>query len=329
MDEKSWIEADVIEIIRNSGTLAGEALGLLDDCAVLSKDENNFLVISQDSAVEGVHFQEKYFTPNEIAHKVFHTTISDIAAMAAVPNFILLAMSLPRGLSATWINVFLNGLVECSDRAAVKILGGDTTRSPGPLFFSATAIGTVEKAHLKKRSTAKSGNLIAITGSFGYAALGLRMLDKPDLACKYPELIQAQKKPVAMIKQGIALGKFKEVTAMLDVSDGVLRDAENLCRASNLQAHIDCRKIPLPEVVRNGSSDLGLSALKTVLEGGEDYGLMVALDHQVDLGMLNQIISCANLTVIGYLTAGKVCIVFDHPPKSILEDPPVVFEHGE
>lgn len=328
MENKVWTEAQMIDAIRMSKALAPEALGLFDDCAVILKDNEHSFLISQDSSVEGVHFLEQFFSPQEIAHKVFHTTISDIAAMGGIPLYILLALSLPQGRKESWIKAFAHSFSECARKAGVKILGGDTTRSPGGLFISATVIGSVANKFIKKRSTAQPGNLIAITGQFGYAALGLALLDKPELCQKFPTLVAAQKTPCALIERGIMLGQSSAVTAMLDVSDGILRDTENLCKASKLGARLDCEKIPLPAELVDAAKALEVSALKTVLEGGEDYGLMVALDHQADPELLERTVVKAELRIIGYLSSGALAVTLDNAPQSFLENPPVIFEHG-
>jgi thiamine-monophosphate kinase len=328
MPDSPWTENDVISYIRSACLHVPEALGLLDDCAILPKCSDEFWLISQDSCVEGVHFQAQYYSPKEIGHKVFHSTISDIAAMGGNPEFISLGLSLPKGPKKSYVEALLQGFIDSANACNVKIIGGDTTRSPAPIFLSATAFGSVKANHLKKRSTAKPGNLLALTGNFGYASLGLRMLDKPHLAQKYPPLIAAQKTPLAMLENGRLLGKCAAITAMIDVSDGILKDTENLCKASGLQVHLDCQKIPLPNVVINGAHDLELSALKTVLEGGEDYGLMVAIDNLADRNILNEVISAAGLVVIGYFSHGTPSVLLENMPPTLAQNPPTIFEHG-
>lgn len=329
MSETTWIEADIIGFMRSATKDSPCALGLLDDCAIIPKDQESVWLISQDSCVEDVHFLTKYFSPKEIAHKTFHTTISDIAAMGGKPEFITLAISLPLGLKTDWVKELVDGFIGCAEEFNVKIIGGDTTRSPGPLFLSATVIGAVAQKNLKKRSSAIAGNLIAICGNFGYASMGFEMLRDEALAKKYPQFIAAQKMPTALIEQGLILGRCSEVTAMMDVSDGILRDVENLCRASNLQAHIDLKKIPVDEAIKKGAQDLGLNALNLVLASGEDYGLLVALDHQAPLSSLNTLIEKVHLRVIGHLSRGNPAIVFENAPDTFIEDPPLVFEHGQ
>src|SRR5438093_277127 len=106
MNEKSWTEADVIDILRNASLPPSESLGFLDDCAIIPKENDHFWLISKDCSVEGIHFLERFFSAEEIAHKVFHAAVSDIAAMGGTPKYILLGLSIAKGKPMTWVASF-------------------------------------------------------------------------------------------------------------------------------------------------------------------------------------------------------------------------------
>jgi thiamine-monophosphate kinase len=160
----SWTEGGIIDMLRSFSSAKPEALGFFDDCAVFPQDDESVWLISKDCCVEGVHFLDKYFSPEEIAHKAFHSAVSDIAAMGGKPHYILLGLSLPQVKSMAWAQSFIQSLFLCAETLNISVIGGNTTRSPGPIFCRVTVIGSVQKTHIKKRGGAHPGNLLAVSG---------------------------------------------------------------------------------------------------------------------------------------------------------------------
>ncbi|MEX2517760.1 MAG: thiamine-phosphate kinase, partial [Paracoccaceae bacterium] len=160
------------------------ALGLGDDAAVLTPRPGRDLVLTKDAMVEGVHFLGTD-DPAHVAQKLLRVNLSDLAAMGAAPVGYLLATFWPENITRPWIEGFAAGLKADQATFGIGLLGGDTVRTPGPLSLSLTAIGEVENGKALRRSGAEAGDLIAVSGTIGDAALGLMILrgDKlPDLS---------------------------------------------------------------------------------------------------------------------------------------------------
>ncbi|MBY0431070.1 MAG: thiamine-phosphate kinase, partial [Rhodospirillales bacterium] len=151
------------------------ALGLTDDCALVSSLPGTSIAVTADAIVAGVHFLADD-PPDLIARKLLRVNLSDLAAMGAVPFAVLMTAAFPRGTNAAWLRAFAEGLRQDLTAFAVALIGGDTVATPGPLTLSVTAMGRVEEGGALRRSAARPGDLLFVSGSLGDAALGLRAL---------------------------------------------------------------------------------------------------------------------------------------------------------
>lgn len=245
-----------------------------DDAAVLPFSENESYIITKDLLVEDLHFRRKYTDAASLAHKALHVNLSDLAAMGAMPKYVLLGISIPEH-DANYINEFLKCFAEVCKHCGVVLIGGDTTKSPNKLFISITAIGTAANNHIKYRNNAAIGDLICVAGDLGYAHLGLTLLER-----NIPGFNQFKEKclkPIARINEGIWFGKEFAVTAMMDISDGCYIDLKRLCESSHTLAQVNLDSLEPTQEFISVCEKLGLDPLMTELTGGEDYGLIMTI----------------------------------------------------
>jgi thiamine-monophosphate kinase len=237
-----------------------------DDCALLRPRAGIDLAISTDMLVEGTHFLHGT-DPWKLGWKCLAVNLSDLAAMAAEPLSFTLSLALPDA-RAGWLRAFSAGLYTCADRYHCELIGGDTTH--GPLAVSIAIIGEVPEGLAVRRSGAKRGDDIWVSGQLGAAALGLRALRGSVHLDETTERSArlALEEPVPRVELGVALREL--ASAMLDLSDGLAGDLAHIARASEVAAHIDMERIPaFPGLARQSPE----TRLACVLSGGDDYEL--------------------------------------------------------
>ena len=155
------------------------ALGLADDAALIDAPPGHVLVASADALVAGVHFRERE-APDTVAARALRTNLSDLAAMGAEPHGYLLTLALPDNTDAGWMRAFASRLARDQAAFSVALLGGDTVATPGPLTVSLTVLGFAEPGRLLRRSGARPGDAVCVSGVIGDAALALALPDAPD-----------------------------------------------------------------------------------------------------------------------------------------------------
>ena len=244
------------------------ALGLLDDAAVIPQTSGIDTVVSTDTLVAGVHFL--MIEPADvIARRLLRVNLSDIAAMGADPFAYFLNLSLPTGIGDDWLEAFVAGLRTDQEAFGLNLLGGDTTRTPGPLALSVTIFGEAPTGHTVRRSGARSGELVFVSGTIGDAGLGLPRLR--DGAGAGDPLVKRYQLPDPRVSLGMSLRDI--ASAMADVSDGLLADLGHICAASAVGATIELATVPVSDAARSVIGDdendnLGL------LTSGDDYELV-------------------------------------------------------
>jgi thiamine-monophosphate kinase len=256
------------------------ALGLRDDTAVLRPPEGQEIVLSCDTIVEGVHFL-KDDPPDSIAHKALAVNLSDLAAKGARPYVYLLALSLPSEPTSSWLEAFASGLRGLQERAGIVLVGGDTTRSPGPLSLTVTVLGLVPQGHAVLRLGAKASDRLYVSGTIGDAYLGLRLLQDPALArtLGFSEedtefVIDRYRRPRARNDLALLVRNFAQ--AAIDVSDGLVGDIEKLCSVSHVGALIEASCVPLSPAARK-AVELQPELLEALLTAGDDYEIVAAV----------------------------------------------------
>ena len=267
-------------IARHFRPLAGPGgLNLLDDAAVVLPPPGRELVITADALVEGVHFLPDD-PPDSIGSKLLRVSLSDMAAMGAVPWAYLTTVSVPRTIGEDWFQSFAAGLARDQEAFGLSLLGGDTTSTPGPISLSLTLLGHVAPGQALRRVGAQAGHEVWVTGTIGDGALGLRALQGhlPDrdgwLAGRY-------RRPEPRVALGIALSQSQAVAACMDVSDGLVQDLGHICRAAGLGAEVTTDQVPLSDAARAA----GPGWRELCLTGGDDYELLMAVPPS-DVAML-------------------------------------------
>lgn len=262
--EFDFIES-ISELFRSMPSNGFEGIG--DDCSVLPIGGEEVLVFTSDMLNEGVHFLTDKSTPYQIGYKSLMVNISDVAAMGAKPVATLLSLALPKERFGEWSDEFMRGYKKASKRYNVKLVGGDTVSSKSGVCISVTAIGRAPMANIKRRSAAKVGDVVMVTGKLGASAAGLRDVLEGKLTTKNAKI---HLMPEAQVVEGEWLGTQSEVHAMCDVSDGIGSDMQHIIEQSKNGVVISENCVP---IARGASFDDALC-------GGEDYQLLLTVDRR-------------------------------------------------
>ena len=239
------------------------ARALLDDAAVLPCGGRS-LVFTHDMIVEGVHFLAGD-PPEDVAWKLVAVNLSDLAAKGAAPLGLLLGYALTA--DSQWDGAFVRGLREAVAAFGAPLLGGDTVAAPpgAPRFLGLTAIGEAQGI-VPSRAGAKAGDRLWVSGTIGDAGAGLRVA-LGELAGR-PELVQRYRRPEPRLALGQRLAPL--VTAMMDVSDGLLIDAARMAEASGLGLEVELADVPLSQPLVSAVGDYRASRIDAAI-AGDDY----------------------------------------------------------
>lgn len=248
------------------------ALGIGDDAAVLPSSLD--AVVTVDVAVEGVHFTRALLSLQDASARAVEAAMSDAAAMGARVDVtgcgLLLAWTLPRDVSDEDLDALAHGAQRAARRAGTWVVGGNLSLAP-TLTLTTTVLARADGA-VKTRSSARAGEVIAVTGAPGAAALGLRALLANALKIDgIDAFIDRWRHPQARLREGRAL---ETSGAMIDLSDGLCQDAEHLARASGVRLVIDADALPMLAAQRECAARLHEDATRLALSGGEDYELL-------------------------------------------------------
>lgn len=255
-------------------------VGIGDDCAVIPQSPDKSWLVSTDMLLENIHFLRNKISARELGYKSLAVNLSDIAAMGGKPHSAFVSLALPADTDLAWFDAFFEGFHQLAKNHHVMLLGGDTNQSPHLIVVSVTVMGFAPPAHLKFRGSAKSGDILCVTGFLGDSGGGLRLLLNPlslDNACisEAQALIERHHRPRPHLDEGAWLGLQSHIHAMMDVSDGLDADLRKLCFQST-QVHLE--KLPLSPELRHVSNQLGWNAEELAATGGEDYCLLLAVD---------------------------------------------------
>lgn len=255
------------------------ALALSDDAALLDPPPGRTLVLAADAMVAGVHFLPDD-PPETIGRKLLRVNLSDLAAMGAEPLGYLMTTALARDTGDAWLAAFAEGLAEDQARFGCYLLGGDTVSTTGPVTLSLTIIGSVPKGAALKRSGARAGDALWVSGTIGDGALGLLALTGglDDLGeAGRAHLASRYRLPEPRLALGAALTGL--ATACMDVSDGLVQDVGHLARGAGLAAAIEAAAVPLSPAAAEAVA-AEPSRLATCLTGGDDYELVFAAPEE-------------------------------------------------
>lgn len=247
-----------------------------DDCAVLAKNEVSDLLITADLLIEDVDFRLEWAKPADVGHKALSVSLSDIAAMGGIPTFAMLSLGVPKDLwQGDFLDGFYSGWHALAQTFGVELIGGDMS-SADKLAIDSIVLGEVPKGKAIRRSGAKVGDLIYVSGSLGGAAAGLRMLESPGISTQWNEqsadLINNQLRPIPRVELAKQLRSLGIVTSMIDISDGISSDMTHICGSSRVGATIEGEWLPMnPKLTELFSQQ---EAVELALNGGEDFELL-------------------------------------------------------
>ena len=292
-------------IIKNKSTVKGVG----DDTAVIEKNDEKYTLITTDLLIEGVHFDMIYTPLKHLGYKAAIVNFSDIVAMNGNPQQLIIGLSASNRFSVEALEEIYSGVYLACEKYGVDLVGGDTTSSPSSLFLSLTAIGEIKKEKIAYRSTAKSGDLICVSGDLGGAYMGLLILERekkvfqdnpeiqPDLDGN-DYLIGRQLKPEARLDIINKLEEEKIIpTSMIDISDGLASEILHICKNSNLGCALYEEKLPIDVTTAGAANEFGLDPTTAAMNGGEDYELLFTIS-QSDYEKIKNI---KDISIIGHI----------------------------
>lgn len=316
-----------IELIARLAEIFGAAppevaLGISDDCAALDLGGADYLLWTVDTLVEGVHFDPAYMSLAQLGRKSLAVNVSDLAAMGGEPKYALLSLGWPPARDLAGALEFGEGLAAGARDFGVAVIGGDTVSSPGQITLTLTVLGRVPKTQMLRRSGARVGDQVYVTGPLGEASAGLAILRREvaaDPGLSAP-LIEAHLNPRPQVAAGRLLAREGLASACIDLSDGVATDLFHICRASGVGARLEADRLPVPAAVRAVARLTGKEFWELALQGGEDYQLLFTCPPE-QAPRLAAIFAQAGLEVpsrLGEIVPGEeVVITIDQKEKII------------
>ena len=260
-------------------------IGPGDDAAVISAPDARF-VVTTDTLVENHDFKLNWSSGYDLGWKAVASNLADVAAMGAVPTALVVAVTAPAETLVTWLESFADGLREACEQLApgCGVVGGDLAASD-QVMVSVAAHGSLEGREPVLRSGAKAGDIIAVAGTLGKAAAGLALLqsENSDAISAYDNLVNIQLRPSPPISSGAAAA-LAGATSMLDISDGLAKDASRIARASAVSIEINPLMLQgFEAVIEEAARAIGASESDWVLFGGEDHALLATFHPNAEL----------------------------------------------
>ena len=296
-----------------------------DDAAVVEPQRRTLDVLTTDAQVEGVHFDRRFMPPDAIGHRALAVNLSDLAAMGARPRVALLSLVLPGALDVSVVDGVMDGMLRVAEAHRIAIVGGNISRSPGPMMIDVTAVGSIGRRRVLTRRGARPGDIAYVTGTIGDGAAGLESLrDRADLMVRpYNNDVGADLQvgpgpaeqrflyPDARVRAGMLLASNRAATACMDLSDGLADGVRQIAEASGVGIAIDAERLPVTEDVRRWHEAHGRRPLDAALAGGDDYELLFTVrpSHQGRLRAVQRLLGTLPLTRIGVVTKERAIVV--------------------
>ena len=302
------------------------AFGLRDDCAAITPTPGHDLIVKTDPIAEGVHFSADD-RPEDIGWKALAVNVSDLAAKGATPRAYLMALSFPEAPSSDWMQRFAHGLGEAQAAFGMYLIGGDTDRRPGPITVSITVFGEVPTGAMVQRGSAKAGDLVYVSSTLGSAAIGLAVRRDPGLAAAWglddaerAEVLGRLYRPEPRLQLAGPLRAY--ASAAMDLSDGLAKDLDRMCRASGCGALVRLADMPMsPGVARVVAADP--ARWTAVVASGDDYE-MLATVPPADATAFERAVRAAaprlSMSCIGAMVAGSSVVIAQTDGRPLLLD---------
>lgn len=285
--------------------------GIGDDAAVVTPTKGHELVFTTDLVAEGVHFDLKTAAFEDIGYKAAVANLSDIAAMGAKPDYLLVSLAIPPLRTASEMQRLYQGLMRACRSYGVELIGGDTSASRQGLFVNIVLIGSVPAGRALTRDGARVGDLLYVTGTIGDALAGLRLLSarhdakgsaRRSVKPSNQELILRHLRPTPRLGVGQVLSRQRLATSAIDLSDGLSGDLRHICAQSHVGAEIQVDALPISSALREYADMNKADPIDVALQGGEDYELLftVVPRHRKKLELLARQTGCL-LSCIGVI----------------------------
>jgi thiamine-monophosphate kinase len=287
------------------------ALGLTDDAAILRPAEGAELVVTTDTIVAGVHYIGDE-PPGLVAQKLLRVNLSDLAAKGARPVAYTLNIALPPELEDAWLERFCAGLAADQQRFGIALAGGDSVATPGPVTLTITAFGEIAAGGMLRRSGARPGDRIYVSGTIGDGALGLKVLRgrlAGIAASQRDALVERYRLPQPRVACGARLVGIAH--AAMDISDGLVADLGHIADMSGVAAVVEAASVPLSTAAA-AALEIEPEMRDAVLGGGDDYELLFTAppDAASSIAALAAELGLP-LTAIGRIEAGRGVRVVD------------------
>ena len=298
-------------------------VGIGDDAAVLAPTRGSYLVQTTDALVEGVHFDLRWSTPAEVGRRAVAINLSDLAAMGARPSWLQLSLVLPDAFPVAAFEALVLAVSAAARHAGATLVGGNLTRTSGPLVVDMAATGHVRPRRMLRRDAAHAGDELWLTGTIGAAAAGLAMLRAHDLADA--PCIARYKVPTPRLRDAWAMARDRASRAGLDLSDGLADAVRQLTSASGVGARIDAAALPIDPGARRWFEARGDDPVVAAIGASDDYEMLFAVSPRAKGRMrAARAASATPFTCIGALTKHAGCVLTRH---GIDESLPAGFEH--
>jgi thiamine-monophosphate kinase len=294
---------------------ASLVVGIGDDAAVVASTRNAQTVITTDAQVEGVHFERKFSTPTNIGYRALTVNLSDLAAMGAAPRWALLSLAMPAELPVADVEELVGGLADAAGKYNAFVIGGNLTRTTGPLIVDVTVVGEVKPRRALTRSDGRPGDALYVSGAIGGAAAGLEMLRasqdgqgvSPSQSPVGGDCVTRYLRPEPRVRLGLSIANARAARAAMDLSDGLADAAQQIADASGCGVEIDASALPIEPAARAWWDAAGKDAVLEAISGGDDYELLFAVPRMWN-GRLRHVQSRVAepvLTRIGTLTKDR------------------------
>jgi thiamine-monophosphate kinase len=285
------------------------ALSIGDDAAVLAPERGERVVLTTDSLVEDVHFRRALTPLDAVGYKALAVNLSDLAAMGAASRAALLSLALPETLLVSEFDAIVDGFLALAAATRTPLVGGNITRSPGPLVIDVTALGSARARRIVTRGGARAGDELYVTGFVGAAAAGLAILQsgaaRRELDADRAACVARYERPEPRLRAGLIAARSRSVTAGIDLSDGLADGARQIATASRLGAIVEAVDVPVHPGASAWAAGEALDPLAWAIAGGEDYELLFAVPKRRTRSFLAAAKRWADLQVtrVGHLTS--------------------------
>ena len=298
------------EIIRNEGVKqSGTVLGIGDDCAAFRPSPGHEILVTCDCMVENRHYLPGFMSPHDIGRRAMALNISDVGAMGGRPRHALISLGLRSDTPLTDVMAVYRGFLAELNPLEALIIGGNVTKSTDANFIDITLMGEVETGKMVRRSTAKPGDVILVTGYPGQSAAGLAILLQGEEMRGWAEnpLVKAYQRPTHRAPEGQAVGATGMAHAMIDTSDGLVGDLGHICHESGVGALLHEAHLPVSKALSRFAEESGRNPMDYVLSESDDYELLITCAPEQAAAIRDAIHGIRNIPVteIGAITAHK------------------------